>query len=146
MTATATTVNVGAVHVRPMLQVRDVASSSRWYQGVLGLASGHGGDEYEMLFAGDRFLVQLHRIDAHEHGFLAPGTGDTRGLGVSLWFEVPDRSAVDAVVERAAQAGTEVVAAAAWNPQAHHYEATLIDPDGYTVVAHSPFEPGDGGT
>ena len=37
-----------------MLVVSDVEASSRWYQDVLGLASGHGGDEYEMLlFDGD---------------------------------------------------------------------------------------------
>jgi catechol 2,3-dioxygenase-like lactoylglutathione lyase family enzyme len=146
LTPGVTAINVGAVQLRPMLQVRDVAASSRWYQDVLGMASGHGGDEYEMLFDGDRFLVQLHRLDAHEHGFLAPGADDRRGLGVSLWFEVPDRASVDAVVERAEQVGAPAVATASWNPQAHHYEATLSDPDGYVVVAHSPFEPGDGPT
>jgi catechol 2,3-dioxygenase-like lactoylglutathione lyase family enzyme len=134
------------MQVRPMLQVRDVAASSRWYQDVLGLASGHGGDEYEMLFGGDRFLVQLHRIDAHEHGFSAPGAGDAVGLGVSLWFELPDRGSVEAAVARADGAGTAVVSPTVWNPLAHHHEATLTDPDGYTVVAHSPFEPGDGGS
>ena len=63
-----------AVKLRPMLQVADVAASSAWYQRALGLRSGHGGDEFEMLFAGEPYatplILQLHRWEAHEHGFL----------------------------------------------------------------------------
>ncbi len=33
----------------PMIVVRDVPASSRWYQQLLGLESAHGGDEFEML-------------------------------------------------------------------------------------------------
>ena len=36
-----------------MLQVADVAASSGWYQRALGFTSGHGGDEFEMLYAGE---------------------------------------------------------------------------------------------
>jgi hypothetical protein len=28
-----------------------------------------------------------------------------------------------------------------WNPLAHHHESTLVDPDGFVVVLHSPFDP-----
>jgi catechol 2,3-dioxygenase-like lactoylglutathione lyase family enzyme len=123
-----------------MLQVGDVAASSRWYQDVLGLTSGHGGDEFEMLFDGDRFLLQLHRLDAHEHGILQSDLDERRGLGVSLWFESPDRSTFDALFVRAQEAGAEVIEPPHWNPLAHHHEATLVDPDGYIVVINSPFE------
>jgi hypothetical protein len=41
--------------VVPMLQVADVSASSEWYQRTLGLVSGHGGDEFEMLFAGEPY-------------------------------------------------------------------------------------------
>ncbi len=33
----------------PMIVVRDVEASSVWYQRLLGLTSGHGGKEFEML-------------------------------------------------------------------------------------------------
>jgi catechol 2,3-dioxygenase-like lactoylglutathione lyase family enzyme len=128
------------MELRPMLQVRDVAASSRWYQDVLGLASGHGGDEFEMLFDGERFVLQLHHLDAHEHGFLHAEPDAPRGLGVSLWFESPDRSTFDALFVRAQHAGAEVLEPPHWNPLAHHHEATLVDPDGYIVVINSPFE------
>lgn len=122
-----------------MLQVADVEAASRWYQEVLGLRSGHGGDEFEMLFAGDQFVLQLHRLDAHEHGILQAGIDGARGAGVSLWFELADRDAVARQVAVAHDAGAAVAEALHWNPLAHHHEATLHDRDGYVVVLHSPF-------
>ncbi len=127
--------------LRPMLQVADVAASSRWYQQALGLRSGHGGDEFEMLFAGDEFVLQLHKRDAHEHGIRQAGAGGVPGAGVSLWFEAADREAFAAQVEVARAAGATLVAEPSWNPLAHHHEATLVDLDGYAVVLHSPFDP-----
>lgn len=131
------------MHLRPMLQVDDVAASSRWYQDVLGLRSGHGGDEFEMLFAGEDFVLQLHRLDAHEHGVLQPESGTVRGAGVSLWFEAADRPAFEALFARAESAGATIVEPPHWNPLAHHHEATVVDADGYAVVIHSPFEMAD---
>ena len=32
---------------QPLIAVSDVENSSRWYQCLLGCASGHGGKEYE---------------------------------------------------------------------------------------------------
>jgi catechol 2,3-dioxygenase-like lactoylglutathione lyase family enzyme len=128
--------------VVPMIQVADVAASSRWYQGTLGLVGGHGGDEFEMLFAGEphasALLLQLHRWDAHEHGFL--GSPDVPvGNGSSLWFQVADRAGFDAAWERATGSGADVLAEPAWNPLAHHYEFTLRDLDGYVLAVHTPF-------
>jgi len=126
--------------LRPMLQVDDVADTSRWYQDTLGLRSGHGGDEFEMLYAGDEFVLQLHRLDAHEHGFLQPEPGAQRGAGVSMWLEATDRAAFDALFVRAESAGATILEPPHWNPLAHHHEAALVDPAGYVVVIHSPFE------
>lgn len=129
----------------PMLQVDDVEASSRWYQRLLGLVSGHGGPEYEMLFAGAPFetplLLQLHRWDAHEHGFLGSPARE-RGNGVSLWFELPDRAAFDAAWACVAELGATVLQGPHWNPLAHHHELSVRDPDGYVVVVATPYEPG----
>jgi catechol 2,3-dioxygenase-like lactoylglutathione lyase family enzyme len=137
----------GAVIVVPMLQVGDVVAASSWYQQVLGLTSGHGGDEFEMLFAGEPFssalVMQLHRWEAHEHGGL--GTPDLPvGNGASLWFEVADHDEFASVWARATAAGATVSAEPSWNPLAHHHEFVLLDPNGYVVAVHTPFDP-DGG-
>ena len=125
-----------------MIQVADVAASSEWYQRAVGLVSGHGGDEFEMLFAGSPYesalLLQLHRWDAQEHGFL--GSPDLPvGNGSSLWFGVADRAELDAAWERATTAGATVLSEPEWNPLAHHHEFALRDPDGYVLAIHTPF-------
>jgi catechol 2,3-dioxygenase-like lactoylglutathione lyase family enzyme len=128
--------------LRPMLQVRDVAASSAWYQATIGLRSGHGGDEFEMLFYGDDFVLQLHHVDAHEHGILQPDAGARMGVGVSLWFETTDRDAFESLIDQARRAEATIVEEPHWNPLAHHHEATMVDPDGYLVVINTPFDPG----
>ena len=129
------------MRLRPMLQVRDVAKSSGWYQVTIGLRSGHGGDEFEMLFDGDDFVLQLHRFDAHEHGILQPDLDGPMGVGVSLWFETADRNAFDSLVSQARTTGATIAQEPNWNPLAHHHEATLVDPDGYIIAVHTPFDP-----
>jgi catechol 2,3-dioxygenase-like lactoylglutathione lyase family enzyme len=126
-----------------MLQVRDVAASSAWYQRALGFVSGHGGDEFEMLFVGTPYesplVLQLHRWEAHEHGFL--GTPDRAvGNGSSLWFECADRVEFDEAWSRVQRAGALVLAEPVWNPQAHHTEFAIADPDGYVLAVHTPFD------
>jgi catechol 2,3-dioxygenase-like lactoylglutathione lyase family enzyme len=124
-----------------MLQVRDVAQSSSWYHDVLGLVSGHGGDEYDMLFSGAEFVLQLHREEAGEHRIPGGEPGAGSGAGITLWFEAEHRKSFDELIARARQAGAAFLGEPQWNPKAHHHEATVLDPDGYVVVLHSPFEP-----
>jgi catechol 2,3-dioxygenase-like lactoylglutathione lyase family enzyme len=130
------------MQVVPMLQVADVIASSQWYQRTLGLVSGHGGDEFEMLFAGTPYttplLLQLHKWDAHEHGFF--GSPDLPiGNGMSMWFQVPTRDDLDAAWARAKDSGAEVLSEPAWNPLAHHHEFSLRDRDGYVLAVHTGF-------
>jgi uncharacterized glyoxalase superfamily protein PhnB len=133
------------MQVVPMLQVSDVAAASGWYQRTLGFVSGHGGDEFEMLYAGEPYvtplLLQLHRWDASEHGFL--GSPDVpKGNGVSLWFQVDDHAEFDAAWERASAAQPDVLSEPSWNPLAHHHEFSLRDHEGYVVAVHTPFADG----
>jgi hypothetical protein len=80
------------VQPMPMLTCTSVSGSSDWYQRVLGLVSGHGGDEYEMLTAGEGgpLVLQLHEVDAHEHGHLVRDGQPLGGNGVAIWFETDD--------------------------------------------------------
>ena len=140
MSALASTVTVrhpGHVRAQPLITVADVPASSRWYQHVLGLRSGHGGDEYEQLLAPSGELVlQLHAWDAHEHALLGDESLDARGNGSVLWFETDDFAAI---VERAGAAKADVADGPLDNPLAQHREIWLRDPDGYVVVVASPF-------
>jgi len=59
------------MQLAPLICVRDVESSSRWYQCLLGCESGHGGSEYERLNSDGRLILQLHNWEVeHKHGRL----------------------------------------------------------------------------
>lgn len=114
-----------------MLVVSDVERSSRFYCDVIGLESGHGGDEYEQLLHDGELTMQLHdsEVDDH-HGALAE-PGVPLGNGVLVWFEVSD---FDGAVERARANSVEVVREVEVNPNARQREFWFRDPDGYLVV------------
>jgi catechol 2,3-dioxygenase-like lactoylglutathione lyase family enzyme len=123
---------------QPLIVVRDVEASSRWYQAVLGLVSAHGGREYERLVPpgadGEDFILQLHWRDTDEHPGLFDAGRPPGANGVALWFRTDD---FDAVVERAGAAGADVFSGPLHNPNAKHRELWLHDPDGYVVVVAS---------
>ncbi|MBD3162764.1 MAG: VOC family protein [Candidatus Eisenbacteria bacterium] len=117
---------------QPMIAVRDVAASSRWYQELLGCTSGHGGNEYEQLLdRGRKMILQLHDWDREEHPHMGDPDARPLGNGVLLWFAVDD---FDAAVERARGLGAEVLEKPHHNPLAGHHEIWLRDPDGYVIV------------
>ena len=125
---------------QPLIAVKDVEASSRWYQRLLGCGSAHGGPKYERLVRGGELVLQLHHREVvHDHGRI----GDPAlpyGNGVLLWFETGE---FDAALARAAEMKAEVVRARHRNPPSgdggpNHWEIWLRDPDGYVVVLASP--------
>jgi predicted enzyme related to lactoylglutathione lyase len=141
---------VRAPQPQPLIAVRDVEASSRWYQHLLGLRSDHGGPDYERLLADGTLVLQLHQNTVEHHHGAIGGTDGPVGRGVLLWFG--DVADFDAAVARAAELGAVVVREPHRNPPEGggngpgHREIWVEDPDGYTVVIASPdgeaFEPG----
>ena len=104
---------------QPLIAVRDVEASSRWYQRLLGARSDHGGAEYERLVAPagkgapERLILQLHGWEVeHDHGHIGD-EAKPHGNGVLLWFEIDD---FDRAVARATKLGAEVVLPPHRNP------------------------------
>jgi catechol-2,3-dioxygenase len=44
---------------QPLICVKDVEASSRWYQRLLGCQSAHGGPNYERLVMDGTLMLQL---------------------------------------------------------------------------------------
>lgn len=123
------------IRAQPMLVVADVPVASRWFQEVVGLTSGHGGVEYEMLLDGGELVAQLHQWEADEHPHLGDPTDPSRGNGVLLWFATDD---FDAALRRVAATGADVLDGPLENPNAGHREIWLRGPEGYVVVVAGP--------
>jgi hypothetical protein len=135
---------VGGVRAQPLIAVRDVKASSRWYATLLGLeplgmASDHD-HVYDRLHSGDRLVLQLHAWDDEDHPGLSGPDAARAGHGVLLWFEVDD---LVAVARRAERLRAEVVRAPHVNPGPGHWELWLRDPDDYIVVVASPDDSAD---
>ena len=126
------------VESQPLIAVRDVRASSRWYGTLLG-AEGqpeHPHREvYDRIHASGRLLLQLHAWDAEEHPGLVDQNAARVGHGVVLWFQLDD---FDAAVTRARSLKAEVIEEPHVNPAPQHREMWLRDPDGYVVVLASP--------
>jgi len=126
------------VHSQPLIAVRDVRASSRWYQQLLGLETlpehSHR-DFYDRLLCAGQLVLQLHAWDAHDHPNLVNRNAAPIGHGVVLWFEVDD---FDAVVERARAMRAQIIEGPEFNPAPSHWEVWIRDPDGYVVGVAGP--------
>lgn len=130
----------GSVSPQPLLAVRDVLASSRWYAALLELRmlgetlEETHGNQYNRLLSGETLVLQLHCWDEEEHPNLIGEQDAKHGHGVLIWFEVED---FDAAVTRAAALKAEVLLEPQVNPGPKHREIWLRDPDGYVVVLAS---------
>ena len=112
--------------IQPMITVRDVETSSRFYQQVLDAKSGHGGDEYEQIVRDGVLLLQLHHRDAHEHPLLIDNDVP---VGNGIWFYFLTEHFDDAI-ERLRACRAEILEEPHVNPLARHRECLFLDPDG----------------
>ncbi len=133
-----TTKRVPRVRSQPLIAVRDVRASSRWYARLLGakhLGEHPHRDAYDRLYSGRQLILQLHAWDEEDHPNLVDRRAAKPGHGVLVWFEVDD---FDGAVKRARALKAKVVEQPHVNPAPAHREIWLRDPDGYVVVIASP--------
>ena len=126
------------VRSQPLIAVRDVRSSSRWYRQLLdgdSMPDHEHRDNYDRIFYKGEIVLQLHAWDEDDHPNLVNADASRCGHGVLIWFEVAD---FDAAVARARSLGAQVVQEPLFNPRPQHMEMWLRDADGYVVVLAGP--------
>ena len=126
------------IEAQPLIAVRNVRASSRWYVELLGadaIPEHPHRDVYDRISHSGRLLLQLHAWDAEDHPNLVNADAAPPGHGVLLWFQI---DAFDSVVERVRGLGAEIVEEPHVNPAPRHREIWLRDPDGYVVVVAGP--------
>lgn len=125
------------VQSQPLIAVRDVRTSSRWYATLLGadsLPDHPHRDYYDRILVAGLLVLQLHAWDVENHPNLVNAKAAPAGHGVVLWFEMND---FDAAVQRARGLGAEIVLEPFFNAAPRHREVWLRDLDGYVVALAS---------
>jgi len=132
---------VQTVRPQPLIAVKDVVKSARFYAELLdatltsdAFASDHA-HLYDRVMQGGALVLQLHAWDEEKHPNLVGADRAPPGHGVLIWFEVDH---LDAAVGRARGLGATVVKEPHVNPNAQHRELWLRDSDGYIIVLASP--------
>ena len=116
----------------PIIAVRDVPASFRWYATLLGTGQTAPAHDYfgQILDADGTVLVCVHEWDAHDHPSLTSPDNGRPGNGLILFFRVDD---FDAALARAQALGGRLAQEPHVNPNTHTREFSLWDPDGYFV-------------
>jgi predicted enzyme related to lactoylglutathione lyase len=124
----------------PIIAVRNIETSSKWYQSIFNWKSMHGGNHFEVLVSeDDEVCICLHPWGTHGH----PTMKDpdvTPGNGLILYFRTENMDAIRQNVEKMGAAVEEDIHL---NPNSKKMEFSLRDPDGYYITV-SEFHKYDG--
>lgn len=117
--------------IDPIIAVKDVEASSRWYQSVFGCKSKHGGDLFDILVVeNEEVLICLHKWGEHEHPTMK-SPKIPPGNGLILYFRTKHMKEIRQNIE---QFGHPVEEEIRKNPNSGKMEFSLRDPDGYYLI------------
>lgn len=116
--------------VEPLLNVKNVEASSKFYRSILACTSGHGGPNYEKLEFDGKTILQLHRQDAPEHPKMWH-ENESAGDGIVIWFRTDD---FEETVTRIEDVKPEIVKESFVSLYSKRREIWFKDLDGYMIV------------
>jgi predicted enzyme related to lactoylglutathione lyase len=118
--------------IDPIIAVKDVEASSKWYQQDFGFRSEHGGKErFAVLVSeNDEILLCLHKWEEHHHS-TKTNSNITTGNGLILYFRTEN---MDAIRQNVGKTGSMVEEDIHLNPNSLKKEFSLRDPDGYYLT------------
>lgn len=116
-----------------IIGVRDVATSFKWYQSLLGLPETAPAHDYfaQLVDSDGTVLLCLHEWGAHDHPSLTSPDHAQPGNGLLLFFRVDD---FDMALSRARALVAQFEEEPNVNPSTGTSEFSLRDPDGYYVI------------
>ena len=117
--------------IDPIIAVKDVEASSKWYQQIFGFTRKHDGNEFAVLVSeDDEILLCLHKWGEHHHPTMT-NPGITPGNGLILYFRTEDMNILRKNVEKI---GGVVEDDIHLNPSSLRKEFSIKDPDGYYLT------------
>lgn len=115
----------------PIIAVKNVPETSKWYQKVFGCKSIHGGEAFDVLTTkeGEIFLC-LHKWGEHEHPTMK-NPEVPNGNGLILYFRTEN---MNEIRQNLAKIGFEVEKDIELNPNSGKREFSITDPNGYYLT------------
>lgn len=115
----------------PIIAVKDVDASSKWYESVFGCRRDHGeGNFAVMLMENGEVLICLHKWGEHDHPTMT-NPNIPPGNGLILYFRTDNMPAIRQNVQAKGYPVEEDVHV---NPNSTKKEFSLRDPDGYYLT------------
>ena len=117
--------------IDPIIAVKDVEASSKWYQSVFNWKSLHGGKEFAILVSeNDEILICLHKWGEHDHPTMT-NPNIMHGNGLILYFRTEN---MHVIRQNAEKLGCVIEEDIHLNPNSTKMEFSLRDPDGYYLT------------
>ena len=117
--------------VDPIIAVKNVEKSSKWYQSVFDCRSMHGGSEFDILVAkNNEVLLCLHKWGEHDHPTMQT-SNMTAANGLILYFRTEN---IEQIRENLKNMNYDVEEEIQLSSNSHRKEFSLRDPDGYYIT------------
>jgi len=118
--------------IDPIIAVKDVEASAKWYQEIFGFRREHGGNkEFAVLVSeSDEILLCLHKWEEHHHPTMIDPS-ITPGNGLILYFRTGN---MDVIRQNVEKIGCIVDEDIHLNPNSLKREFSLRDRDGYYLT------------
>lgn len=114
--------------IDPIIAVKDVEASSKWYEEIFGCRRNHGGNEFAVLVSeNNEVLICLHQWGRHEHPTMA-NPDIPPGNGLILYFKTDN---LNDIRQNVAKANWPVEEDIHLNTNSNKMEFSFRDPDGY---------------
>ena len=123
----------------PIIAVKDIQVSSKWYQTIFELKINHGGDHFSVLVSDDNEIILcLHKWEEHNHPTMT-NPSIKPGNGLLLYFRTEN---MNNIYQNALKAGCVIEEDIHLNPNSLRKEFSFLDPDGYflTVTEFHKYE------
>ena len=115
----------------PIIAVKNVEASSKWYQMIFSCKSMHGGKDFDVLVSDNgEVLLCLHKWGEHGHPTMR-NPDITPGNGLILYFRTQN---IDIIRRNVEKTGSPIVEDIHVNQNSTKKEFSLRDPDGYFLT------------
>jgi predicted enzyme related to lactoylglutathione lyase len=123
----------------PIIAVKNVEVSAKWYEQIFGFKNAHGGKDFAVLVTeNDDVILCLHKWGEHQHPTLTDPS-IAAGNGLILYFRTDK---MEAIRKNVADIGGVIEKEIQLNPNSLKKEFSLRDPNGYflTITEYHKYE------